>query len=339
MPDLTAQLYTADGKHTGDVDLNPDIFGIEPNQDVMHQVVTAQLAGARAGTHSTKTRSEVRGGGRKPWRQKGLGRARHGSIRSPLWTGGGVAHGPKPRDYSQRTPKKMKRLALRSALSTRAADGQIKVVETFDDWSTPKTKNATALLEAMGISGKVLLLAEDHERVAIKSFRNIEGVIASNLGQANTYDVLWAETVIMSRGTLELGQSVPRGTEEHAEEVASRKSQDASESQVASRKSQEEGVATEESQESRVESPEPDFVLETEDVVATESMPEKAEREDVVASEASAEEARDTASEETPAEGMWRASTEGEDPPQKVSTSRATKTPCCITAPTAAFTS
>jgi large subunit ribosomal protein L4 len=221
MPDLTAQLYTADGNRTGDVDLNPDIFGIEPNPDVMHQVVTAQLAGARAGTHSTKTRAEVRGGGRKPWRQKGLGRARHGSIRSPLWTGGGVAHGPKPRDYSQRTPKKMKRLALRSALSTRAADGQIKVVETFDVWDTPKTKNATALLEAMGVSGKVLLLAEDHERVAIKSFRNIEGVIASNLGQANTYDVLWAETVIMSRGTLELGQSVPRGTEEHAEKVQS----------------------------------------------------------------------------------------------------------------------
>jgi large subunit ribosomal protein L4 len=115
----------------------------------------------------------------------------------------------------------MKRLALRSALSTRASDGQIKVVETFDLWDAPKTKNATALLEAMGVSGKVLLLAEDHERVAIKSFRNIGGVIASNLGQANTYDVLWAETVIMSRGTLELGQSAPRGTDEHAEQVAS----------------------------------------------------------------------------------------------------------------------
>jgi large subunit ribosomal protein L4 len=217
MPDLNAELYTADGERSGDVGLNPDIFGIEPNMDVMHQVVTAQRAAARAGTHSTKTRAEVRGGGRKPWRQKGLGRARHGSIRSPQWAGGGVAHGPKPRDYSQRTPKKMKRLALRSALSTRAADGQIKVVETFDVWDVPKTKNATALLEAMGVSGKVLLLAEDHERVAIKSFRNIEGVIASNLGQANTYDVLWAETVIMSRGTLDLGQSIPRGTEEHAE--------------------------------------------------------------------------------------------------------------------------
>ncbi|MEN8115191.1 MAG: 50S ribosomal protein L4 [Actinomycetota bacterium] len=226
---LTAELYTADGKRSGDVDLNPDIFGIEPNVAVMHQVVNAQLAAARAGTHSTKTRAEVRGGGRKPWRQKGLGRARHGSIRSPQWIGGGVAHGPKPRDYSQRTPKKMKRLALRSALSARAADAQIKVVEDFAIWDEPKTKNATSLLAAMGITGKVLLLAEDHERTAIKSFRNIDGVIASNLGQANTYDVLWAETIVMSKGTLDLGQSVPRGTEEHAEQVASLEPRAASE--------------------------------------------------------------------------------------------------------------
>jgi large subunit ribosomal protein L4 len=254
MPELTAELYTADGKRTGDVDLNPSIFGIEPNMDVMHQVVTAQRAAARAGTHSTKTRAEVRGGGRKPWRQKGLGRARHGSIRSPQWAGGGVAHGPKPRDYSQRTPKKMKRLALRSALSTRAADGQIKVVETFDAWDTPRTKNATALLDAMGVSGKVLLLAEDHERVAIKSFRNIAGVIASNLGQANTYDVLWAETVIMSQGTLDLGQSVPRGTEEHAEQVASSQSPVASETASAVEGSAEETdnsqLATDDSEQS-----------------------------------------------------------------------------------------
>jgi len=211
-----AELYTADGTRQGEIELDPAIFGIEPNIPVMHQVVTAQLAAARAGTHSTKTRGEVRGGGRKPWRQKGLGRARQGSIRAPQWIGGGVAHGPKPRDYSQRTPKKMRRLALRSALSARAAEGQIKVVETFDVWDVPKTKNAVALLEAMDVRGKVLLIAEDHERVAIKSFRNIEGVIASNLGQANTYDVLWADTIVMSRGTLDLGQSAPRGTAAHA---------------------------------------------------------------------------------------------------------------------------
>ena len=216
---LTADLYTADGALQGEIELNEGIFGIEPNTDVMHQVVTAQLAAKRAGTHSTKTRAEVRGGGTKPWRQKGLGRARHGSIRSPQWVGGGVAHGPKPRDYSQRTPKKMKRLALRSALSARAAEGQIRVIESFDAWDVPRTKNATALLTAMGVTGKVLLLAEDHERTAIKSFRNLHHVIASNLGQANTYDVLWAETIIMSKGTLELGQGAPRGTDEHANQL------------------------------------------------------------------------------------------------------------------------
>ena len=231
---LTAELYTADGKPKGEVDLEPAIFGIEPNVPVMHQVVTAQLAAARAGTHSTKTRAEVRGGGRKPWRQKGLGRARHGSTRSPQWIGGGVAHGPKPRDYSQRTPKKMKRLALRSALSARAAEGMIKVVETFDAWEAPKTKQAVALLEAMNVTGKVLLLAEDHERNAIKSFRNLDHVIASNLGQANTYDVIWAETIIMSKGTLDLGQGAPRGTEEHAEQVASSQSPVASDAADAS---------------------------------------------------------------------------------------------------------
>jgi large subunit ribosomal protein L4 len=214
---LTADLYTADGAPQGEIELNESIFGIEPNTDVMHQVVTAQLAAKRAGTHSTKTRAEVRGGGTKPWRQKGLGRARHGSIRSPQWVGGGVVHGPKPRDYSQRTPKKMKRLALRSALSARAAEGQITVIESFDAWDVPRTKNATVLLAAIGVTGKVLLLAEDHERTAIKSFRNLDHVIASNLGQANTYDVLWAETIIMSKGTLELGQGAPRGTDEHAQ--------------------------------------------------------------------------------------------------------------------------
>lgn len=231
---LTAEIYSAEGEAMGEVDLNPDIFGIEPNTDVMHQVVTAQLAAKRAGTHSTKTRAEVRGGGAKPWRQKGLGRARHGSIRSPQWAGGGVAHGPKPRDYSQRTPKKMKRLALRSALSARAAAGQIKVVESFEPWDAPSTKNAVSLLAAMGVTGKVLLLAEDHERTAIKSFRNLSHVIASNVGQANTYDVLWAETVVMSLGTLALGQTAPRGTEEHAKQVTGDRSQITGEAEVAS---------------------------------------------------------------------------------------------------------
>src|SRR5215467_5061298 len=135
----------ADGGAGASVELPDDVFGIEPNVGVMHQVVTAQLAAKRAGTHSTKTRAEVRGGGAKPWRQKGTGRARQGSIRSPQWRGGGVAHGPHPRDYSQRTPKKMVRLALRSALSDRAADNKVVVV---DEWGldAPKTKDGIKLL-------------------------------------------------------------------------------------------------------------------------------------------------------------------------------------------------
>ena len=213
---LTAALYTADGARTGEVELNLDIFGIAPNIPVMHQVVTAQLGAARSGSANSKTRSEVRGGGRKPWRQKGLGRARHGSIRSPQWSGGGVVHGPKPRSYAQRTPKKMRQLALRSALSARAASGQIRVVETFCVWKEPKTKQALHLLDAMEATGKVLLIAADHERTAIKSFRNISGVIASNVGQANTYDVLWAETIVMSQATLELEKTVARAVDRHA---------------------------------------------------------------------------------------------------------------------------
>ena len=125
-------LQDRNGKSSGSIDLDQNIFGIEPNVAVMHQVVTAQLAARRSGTQSTKTRSEVRGGGAKPWRQKGTGRARHGSIRSPIWRGGGVALGPKPRSYAQRTPKKMIALALRSALSDRAADGKVMVVDSWN---------------------------------------------------------------------------------------------------------------------------------------------------------------------------------------------------------------
>ena len=167
-----AALFASDGTSKGDVKLDPAIFGIEPNIAVMHQVVTAQRAAARSGTASTKTRSEVRGGGRKPWRQKGLGRARHGSIRSPQWVGGGVVFGPHPRDYSQRTPKKMKKLALRSALSARASEGNIKVVETID-WAAPKTKGASSLLAAIGATRKALVVLGPTDRVAERSFRNL----------------------------------------------------------------------------------------------------------------------------------------------------------------------
>ena len=193
----TAKVYSDAGAETGEMALDPAVFGIEPNEAVMHQVVTAQLAAARSGTASTKTRSEVRGGGRKPWRQKGLGRARHGSIRSPQWRGGGVTFGPKPRSYAQRTPRKMKRLALRSALSVRAAADAVKVVESFG-WDTPKTKDAVALVEAIGVEGKVLFVLGVGDVNTERSVRNLPWANAVAPGQLNTYDVLWADTVIFS---------------------------------------------------------------------------------------------------------------------------------------------
>jgi len=190
------------GKKVGDVDLDPAVFGIEPNAAVMHQVVVAGAAAARAGTHSTKTRAEVRGGGRKPWRQKGTGRARHGSIRSPLWVGGGIAHGPKPRDHSQRINRKMKRLALRSALSDRAKEGRIKVLDelAFDE---PKTRDAADLVAALGLDGRILLVIASLEETVEKSFRNLGYVKLVYPGGLSTYDALSADWLVFTREALE----------------------------------------------------------------------------------------------------------------------------------------
>src|SRR5215210_3879154 len=157
-----------------DAKLNPEIFGVQPNVAVMHQVVTAQLAARRAGSQHTKTRAEVRGGGAKPWRQKGTGRARQGSIRAPHWRGGGVALGPKPRSYRQRTPKKMVQLALRSALSDRAAENRVAVVESWN-FAAPRTREAKAALAALGLEGKVLVVLGPDDEAAAKSFRNLPG--------------------------------------------------------------------------------------------------------------------------------------------------------------------
>jgi large subunit ribosomal protein L4 len=189
------------GGDAGTVELAEAIFGIEPNTAVMHQVVTAQLAARRSGTQSTKTRAEVRGGGAKPWKQKGTGRARQGSIRSPQWVGGGVALGPKPRSYAQRTPKKMVRLALRSALSDRASEGKVIVV---DDWGfdAPRTKDAKAALAAIGATGKVLLVLDGADVTAWKSFRNLTDVHLLEAGQLNAYDVLVSDVVVFTRSTL-----------------------------------------------------------------------------------------------------------------------------------------
>ena len=192
---------TQAGADAGTAELAAGVFGVEPNVAVMHQVVTAQLAARRAGTHSTKTRREVRGGGAKPWRQKGTGRARAGSSNSPIWRGGGVAHGPKPRDYSQRTPKKMVRLALAGALSDRAGDGRVIVV---DEWrfETPKTKDARAALAAIGAEGKVLVVLGNGDENAWKSFRNLTDVHCLHAGELNTYDVLDSDVVVFTKETL-----------------------------------------------------------------------------------------------------------------------------------------
>lgn len=192
------------GETEGTLTLPDEVFGIEPNVAVMHQVVVAQLAAARSGTHSTKTRAEVRGGGAKPWRQKGTGRARAGSIRSPLWVGGGRSHGPKPRDYSQRTPKKMKVLALRSALSDRVNTKGLIVV---DEWQfeTPKTREAVEVLESLGLSGKsVLLVVSEAEGIVAKSFRNLPEMSVTIPSELNTYDILRCEFLLVSLKTLKI---------------------------------------------------------------------------------------------------------------------------------------
>ncbi len=196
-------------------DLDPAVFGLEPNVSVMAQVVTAQLAARRAGTQSTKTRAEVSGGGSKPWAQKGTGRARAGSSRSPIWTGGGVALGPKPRKYTQRTPKKMVKLALRSALSDRAADSKVLVVDSWDFGDTPSTKAAKAALASLGTEGRVLVVLADADAVAARSFRNLPEVQIIAARELNAYDVLVNDFVVFTQATLPT--SAPAATEEAAQ--------------------------------------------------------------------------------------------------------------------------
>ncbi len=195
------------GKDAGNLDLDEAMFGVQPNVPLMHQVVTAQLAARRSGTQSTKTRAEVRGGGRKPFKQKGTGNARQGSSRSPHMSGGGVAHGPKPRKYDQKTPKKMIKLALRSALSDRAADGKIVVVDSWG-FETPKTKDAIKLLGALGVEGKALVVVDIDDTNTIKSFLNLPDVQLIESRELNAYDVLCSDYVIFSHATLPGGGEV-----------------------------------------------------------------------------------------------------------------------------------
>jgi large subunit ribosomal protein L4 len=190
------------GKKVGEQELDPAIFDVPVNVPLMHQVVTAGMAAQRAGTHSTKTRAEVSGGGKKPWRQKGTGRARHGSNRSPVWVGGGISHGPKPRDHSKRVPKKMKRLALVSALSDRAREGRITVVDGLS-FEAPSTKAALDVLEGLKAEGLVLLVLGEPDEVVQKSFRNLAHVRIAYSGNIGTHEVLYADWIVFTKDALE----------------------------------------------------------------------------------------------------------------------------------------
>ena len=203
MAKLKAKVIDGAGKASGDQSLPEALFGGEVNVPLMHQVVTAQLAEARSGTASTKTRSEVRGGGQKPWRQKGTGRARHGSSRSPIWVGGGTVFGPKPRSFSQRVNKKMRAAALRSALADKVNAGALFVLDGFNE---TKTKAAAAALDGAGIEGRVLIVLDPDDEASVtvdRAFQNLSSAAFSLYRSLSTYDVLVADAVVFTKSALE----------------------------------------------------------------------------------------------------------------------------------------
>ena len=196
-------VLTPAGAKSGSVELPAEVFDVQVNVPLIHQVVVAQLAAARQGTHDTKNRGEVRGGGKKPYKQKGTGRARQGSTRAPQFTGGGVVHGPTPRSYDQRTPKKMKAAALRGALSDRARNGRVHVLSSVVEGETPSTKSAKATLAALTDRRNVLVVVEREDVLGWKSLRNLAGVHLLVVDQLNTYDVLCSDDVVFTAGALE----------------------------------------------------------------------------------------------------------------------------------------
>ena len=199
----SVDVKTPTGTKAGTVELPAEIFDVQVNIPLIHQVVVGQLAAARQGTHNVKRRGEVSGSGKKPFKQKGTGRARQGSIRAPQYRGGGVVHGPHPRDYEQRTPKKMKAAALRGALSDRARNGQIHVVSGLVDGTSPSTKGALAALSAITDSTNILVVLTNADMVSAMSLRNVHYVAVLEVGQLNTYDVLCADEIVFSKAALE----------------------------------------------------------------------------------------------------------------------------------------
>ncbi|GAB3041538.1 50S ribosomal protein L4 [Sediminivirga luteola] len=203
MATTSIDVLDAQGKKAGTAELPAEIFDVPTNVPLIHQVVVAQLAAARQGTHKTKTRAEVSGGGKKPYRQKGTGNARQGSIRAPQYAGGGVVHGPVPRDYSQRTPKKMKAAALRGALSDRARLGRVFVLSSVVDSEVPSTKQAKQALNNLSDRANKLIVVQHGDELTIKSVRNLADVHVLTPGQLNTYDVLVADDIVFTSGALE----------------------------------------------------------------------------------------------------------------------------------------
>lgn len=194
----TAAVYNVEGQQVGEIELSEAVFGQPVNDAVLHEVVVMQLANRRQGTHDTKTRSAVQGGGRKPWRQKGTGRARHGTIRSPIWRGGGIVFGPHPRDYSYRVPKKVKRLALKSALASKVGDGRILVLDALE-LPGPKTREMVRILENLKAVGGALVVTAQRDVNVEKSARNIPGVKSLEARQLNVYDLLDHPHLIITR--------------------------------------------------------------------------------------------------------------------------------------------
>lgn len=211
---------TPDGNTAGSVDLPPEIFDAQANIALMHQVVVAQLAAARQGTHSTKTRGEVAGGSKKPYRQKGTGNARQGSTRAPQFVGGGTVHGPTPRDYSQRTPKKMKRAALRGALSDRARSEQLHVMSGLVDGEKPSTKSAKSALRAVTEAKRVLVVLDDTDETTWLSLRNLQHVHLIDPGQLNTYDVLVNDDVVFTKAAFDRFLASAHGSRSAAKATA-----------------------------------------------------------------------------------------------------------------------
>lgn len=204
---MQVPVYNVQGEQVSETELRDDIFGVAVNESLMHQALVRQLANARLGTHKTKTRSEVQGGGRKPWRQKGTGRARQGSIRSPHWRGGGTVFGPTPRSYRQKMPRKMRRQALRSALTVKASDAQVMVLDALD-MSEPKTREVLGILENLGVDSSALILLPQRDEVILRSVRNLPKVRTLVAQYLNVRDLLKYDYILMPLASLEVIEGI-----------------------------------------------------------------------------------------------------------------------------------